>query len=175
VLIFRCISVAQFSALPHMVIAPPLPHPATPLLIGLADLVVKLASTGRPCGPAHIASRTRARRYAAGVTAVTPSASLTHVPRSRPRTSAQGTAPLSHVPQDHVPGRCHARSRFSGHVRFQWSRIHARTRRSRPHATSRPPVTVHCFPVTSPGHVPYSHSQSIPEAHVANVLTGERG
>jgi hypothetical protein len=38
----------------------------------LRHLSYGVASTGRPCGPAHIASRTRARRYAAGVTAVTP-------------------------------------------------------------------------------------------------------
>jgi hypothetical protein len=64
--------VTQISALPHMVIASPLPHPATPLLIGLVDLVFLLASPGRPCGLAHIASRTQACRYAAGVTVVTP-------------------------------------------------------------------------------------------------------
>jgi hypothetical protein len=88
-----CFTVAQISALPHimMAIASPLSHPATPLLIRLADLVFKLASPGRPCGPAYIASGTRACCNAARITVVTSAASPPHIPRSLPSPSGHGS------------------------------------------------------------------------------------
>ncbi len=117
----------------------------------------KLASSGRPCRPAHTASRTWARRSAAGATVVTPSA-FPHFPRSRPRPCAHGSAPHARafctLPQDHVPVWGHARSRFSGHVANQWSRSLAHAWRSLSHATARPLGHVPISSSRPPGHVP---------------------
>ncbi len=83
-------------------------------------------------------------------TVVTLLASPTHVPRSRPYPSAQGTAPLSHVPLGSRPRLVTRTVRFSGHVTIQWSRSHALAWRSRPHATSRPRSRSPLSPLSRP-------------------------
>ncbi len=141
-----------------MSITSPLPHPANPLLTGLTDLVFKMASPGRPCGLAHIASRPRTGRYAAGVTVVTASV-YPHIPRSCTRHPAHGTAPHA-LSSRTFPLRITSRygntplSWFSGHVGNQWSRSLAHAWWSRPHATSRPLGHVLIPPHVPPGDVP---------------------
>jgi hypothetical protein len=149
---------------PSGMIASPLPHPATPLLTGLADLSFKLASSGRPCGQAHIASRTRACRYAAGVTVVTPSASspLSSVTSSS-LCSCHGSTrtDLPHAPSGLRPrlGTCPVmvqRSRSESVVTLPCSRLavmspHYRTSPgSRSHFLLTPPLVMFTLPNESP-------------------------
>jgi hypothetical protein len=56
-----------------------------------------MASSGRPCGPAHNAPRTRACRYAARVTVVTPLALPVTMPTARSRVLRQLGLPLRGV------------------------------------------------------------------------------
>jgi hypothetical protein len=116
-----------------------------------------MASPGRPCGLAHIASRTLTCRHAAGVTGVTPSA-FPHIPRtSSYLCSWQGSTVSPHSrsscksPQNHVPVWGHApitvqQSRHESAVTFPCSRL---------------AVTSLCYP-TSPWSRSHSHSQSVP-------------
>jgi hypothetical protein len=128
-----------------------------------------MASSGRPCGQAHNAPRTRACRHASRVTVATPTSA-----RSRRRHHAHGTVPRSRsprtFPQDNVPVRCLAL------VTVHRSLLPAHARRSRPQMVSRPChcsvfPSSHCSrlmvtfpfpPHVPPGHVPTSHSQSGP-------------
>jgi hypothetical protein len=126
--------------------ASPLPHPATPLLTRLADPSFKLASSGRPCGPAHNALRTRAYRYAARVSVVTPSAPpplLGHISFTVPTARSHSHCPLARSPKDHVPVR------FLASVTVHRSMPPALARRLCPQMFPRPG---HCSAVPSPHH-----------------------
>ncbi len=163
-LIFRCISVAQFSALPHMVIASPLPHPTTPLLIGQADLVFKLASTGRPCGrltslpaPGPAATRLGSRRSRHRLPSPTsPGHDLDLLLRARlhSRTSPRIMSPrimspriISPVGDTHGQGSA-VTSGFSGLVSMLAPGCHVPTLPHVPRSRSLIPLS------RPPGHVP---------------------
>ncbi len=155
----------DFSALPYMSIASPLPHPAIPLLTGWADLSSSWPLRADPAGrltslraPGPAATRPRSR-WSRRL--------LPHpFPRPRPRPSAHGSAPRVRnsrtLPQDHVPVWGHVRSRFSGHVANQCLRSLAHAWRSCPHATALPLGHVPISSSRPPGHVPPPHSQSRP-------------